>query len=362
MMKAEYILSLLICFALFSCNSESNQENKSSIINEVEKDSTVVLSTFNVGEERKVQTFEINASKKQEIKGAQGTIITFPVNCFGKEQGGIKIELIECYSIQDMLFNGLSTQTTDGELLESDGMIYLNALNEKGDTLEVKQGKVKVQMPTEQRKKDIQIFKGVENNNGIAWNLSKGILLSESDIISEKTKTENNSNEVENIPPKIENPEFNHQIKPKTEKGQIIVSENISNKNLVNYTFQITKMGWINCDRFIEGETQDLFVSIGEGQENVSLYLVLDKLNSNVMPRNPKAVNKQFEFRNIPVKESFTLVALATKGDEIYFGMANHTTHGGTVNCPELKSVTRQELTDLLMEKFGKNIWSRPLA
>lgn len=356
-MKTAYILPLLVGLVLFSCNSENEQENGHTT---QDKDTTSVLSVYNAGAERKVQTFEINTSKQQIIKGEQGTVVTFPPGCFGKIQGKVKIELIECYSIQDMMFNGLSTQTTDGKLLESDGMIYLNALNEKGDTLKIKHGKVSVKMPTEQVKEEIQIFEGVEKYNAVTWNLSNEKTIINQQNVNHDTKTpiESETKEITYLSEK----DSILQTQPKTGQSQIGIDKKIKNEFLVNYVFNITKMGWINCDRFIEGENKDLFVIVGEGQENVSLYLVLDKLNSNVMPRNPKAVNGKFEFRNIPVKESFTLVALATKGDKIYFGMANHATNDGTVNCPELKPVTRQELTDLLMKKFGKDIWSRPLA
>jgi hypothetical protein len=351
-MKVKYILSFIIGFTLFSCNSENEQENEHIS----DKETIVVFNTYKLGTERKVQIFEINTNKQQTIKGKQGTEVIFPAECFGKVQGKVKIELIECYSVQEMLLNGLSTQTTDGKLLESDGMIYLNALNSTGDTLNIKQGKVKVKMPTEKRKENIQIFVGVKKNSGITW-----------DLTSEKLKVREISNPTEqnqNTEPQIEveDPEHNFTTQPKTGQSKVIIDKQIKNEFLVNYVFNISKLGWINCDRFIEGENKDLFVSVGEGQENVSLYLVLDKLNSNVMPRNRKAVNGKFEFRNIPVKESFTLVALAAKGDKIYFGMANHATNNGTVNCPELKPVNRQELTDLLMKKFGKDIWNRPLA
>ena len=353
-MKVKYILPFIVYLALFSCKSENKQENKQI---RQDKYTSVALSSYNVETERK-QIFEIETSKQQTITGEQGTVVTFPAQCFGKVQGTVKIELIECYSIQEMILNGLSTQTTDGKLLESDGMIYLNALNEKDDTLQIKQGKIKLQMPTKKRKADIQIFDGSENGKTVRWNLT-----------NEKLIIKNTSKQERNIesgnPEEIKYKDYNDSIaqtKPKTGQSQIVVDKQIKSEFLVNYVFNISKMGWINCDRFIEGENRDLFVSVGQGQENVSLYLLLDKLNSNVMPRNPKAVNGKFEFRNIPVKESFTLVALATKGDKIYFSMANHATNDGTVNCPELKSVSRQELTDLLMKKFGKDIWSRPLV
>lgn len=355
MMKTKYILPLLVGLLLFSCNSENGQETTI----ETDNDTVVILTTYNSEIERKIQTFEINPSKEQEIKGEQGTVVTFPTDCFGKVQGKVRIELIECYSIQDMIFNRLSTQATDGKLLESDGMIYLNALNEKGDTLEIKQGMINVQMPTKKRKEDIQIFEGVEYNNAITWNLS-----------TETLTVKHLPEETNNTIPKITEEEINyidkrdslHQTQPKTGQSKIIIDKQVKNENFVGYVFQISRMGWINCDKYLEGETQNLLVNVGKGQENVSLYLVLDKYNSNLIPTSKTAIDGQMEFRNVPVSESLTLVALATKGDEIYFGMANHPTHEGTVNCPELKPVTRQELTDLLLKKFGKDIWNRPLV
>jgi hypothetical protein len=279
----------IICFALFSCNSGNEPKNGHQKMGEIDSDTIIVLTAFNSKHEQNVQTFEINLNKKQTINGNQGTIVTFPAQCFGKVQGLVKIELIECYSIQEMILNGLSTQTTDGKLLESDGMIYLNALNEKGDTLEIMQGKVKVQMPTKQRKENIQIFEGINTSSGITWDLTNE-KLKIGEISNIIKQNQNNGPQIE-----VEDPEHNFTIQPKTGQSQIVIDKQIKNEFLVNYVFNITEMGWINCDRYIEGETQDLFVSVGKEQENVSIYLVLDKRNSNVMPRNPKAVNGKFE-------------------------------------------------------------------
>lgn len=346
-MERSVKIMILFCIALYSCDTVVKNNAEIYII----EDTTSILQIFNVKQELSIQTFEINTNKKQEIKGNQGTLVIFPADCFGKVQGSVKIELIECYSIQDMMFNSLSTQTTDGKLLESDGMIYLNALNEKGDTLQIKHGKVKVQMLTKERKVGIQVFEGVEKDNNITWSLLPN-------KIKQEIKPENIL--TEEIMPCCDDSILIN--KPKKEQSKIVADKQIKNEFLVNYVFNITKMGWINCDRFIEGETQNIIVSVSKTQENASLYLVLDKLNSNVMPRNPKAVNGQFEFRNIPINESFTLVALATKGEEIYFGMSNFVNNGAIIQCPELKPITRQGLLDKLLEKFGKDIWSRPLA
>lgn len=353
------VLSYLIYFALFSCNSESKQISGKQAIKEADKDTTAVLTAYNSKLGQKVQTFEINTSKQQTINGEQGTVVAFPVGCFGKLQGKVKIELIECYSIQEMLLNGLSTQTTDGKLLESDGMIYLNASNEKGDTLEIKQGRVKVQMPTEHRKAGIQIFEGVKSNHIISWKLSnEDLILNHISTKKENNKNINQEQVVSNNIP-IESTTQEKQTEPKTGQSQIVIDKQIKSENLVNYVFNISKMGWQNCDRFIEGETKQLIVNVPKESTGASYYLVLKNYNSSALPKQTTDGKLSFI---IPVNEPYTIVALSSKGEDIYFNMMDYTGGKGEVDFSGLKSITRQELTDVLMKKFGKDIWNRPIT
>lgn len=347
-----FIKSLLtiICFALFSCNSGNETKSGHQTTGEAEKDTANVLTAYNSKQKQKIQTFEINLNKKQTIKGKQGTVVTFPANCFGKVQGKVKIELIECYSMQDILLNGLSTQTTDGKLLETDGMIYLNALNENGDTLEIKKGKVIVQMPTEQAKKGIRIFEGTENNYTVTWNLSPNKINLNIKSIDIQTEDEYS----DNIPCCEDS-----LLQPKIANSQIIVDEKIKSGNLINYVFSISKMGWQNCDRFIEGKTKQLTVNVPKESSGASYYLVLKNYNSSALPKQTTDGKLSFV---IPINEPFTIVALSSKGEDIYFNMMDYSGGKSEVDFTGLKTVTRQELTDLLMKKFGKDLWSRPSA
>lgn len=341
------IFAFIVCLVIFSCNSESKQTSKQQA-SKTDKETVFILTAYNTKKDQNIQTYDINTSKNQIIKGKQGTVVTFPAQCFGKTQGKVKIELIECYSIQDMVLNGLSTQTTDGKLLESDGMIYLNALNEKGDTLEIKQGKVSVKMPTKQRKTDIRIFGGIENTHKITWNLL-------SNKIKQEIEPKNNQVEeeyLEDIPCCEDSITYS---KAKT----VIIDKQIKNENLVNYIFNISKMGWQNCDRFIEGKTKQLTVNVPKESTGASYYLVLKNYNSSALPKQTTDGKLSFV---IPINEPFTIVALSSKGEDIYFNMIDYTGGKEEVDFSGLKPITRQELTDLLMRKFGKDIWSRPLA
>ncbi len=344
---------LIIFFSFFSCSSENKK-----ITNETDKNTNNVLVAYNPKHEQIVQTFELNTSKQQIIKGEQGTILTFPRGCFGKVQGNVKIELIECYSIQDMILNGLSTQTTDGKLLETEGMIYLNALSEEGDTLKIGQGNLSIKMPTKQTKEGINIFDGVEKNGQISWALFEGKMLSDPvDDLVRNSKKNTVRIDVSTAEPPLRDSSFR---KNKINSEQSVqIDRKIKNEYLVNYVFNISKMGWINCDRYIEGKTAPLIVTVPKESIGASYYLILKNYNSSVPPKTTSDGKLSFM---VPVNEPYTIVGLSSKGEDIYFNMIDYTGGKSEVDYSGLKPVTRQELTDLLLKKFGKDIWNRPLA
>lgn len=77
------------------------------------------------------QFFDIKGNQDNVIEGEKGTIIIMPKGCFKDENGDIitaeiKIELTEALAQSDMLLSNLNT-TSNGHLMETDGMIYFNA-------------------------------------------------------------------------------------------------------------------------------------------------------------------------------------------------------------------------------------------
>ena len=76
------------------------------------------------------QTFEINPAKDTLLKGKQGTFLKIPANAFSLPPNcnaqKITIRLKEAYKTSDMLMQNLST-TSNGEILETRGMTYLDA-------------------------------------------------------------------------------------------------------------------------------------------------------------------------------------------------------------------------------------------
>lgn len=93
------------------------------------------------------KSFEINPSEESILKGDKGTAIYIPADAFQFEDGTlptekINIELKECYTLTDMISENLQT-TSMGFMLETAGMIYINATSD-GKQLSIKKDKAVV--------------------------------------------------------------------------------------------------------------------------------------------------------------------------------------------------------------------------
>jgi OmpA family len=100
------------------------------------------------------QTFTINASATETmtVETAQQTRLVFPPDAFDVPiNTPISIKIKEFYRIEDIIAQNLTTQTTDGRLLVSGGMVYVEAKTRDGKTLTPKKNYTLVmprQMPT----------------------------------------------------------------------------------------------------------------------------------------------------------------------------------------------------------------------
>lgn len=89
------------------------------------------------------------------VEGEKGSIIICPKGCFVDRNGkivekNIDIEIAEALSLEDMLLSNLTT-TSDGQLLETDGMIYFNATSD-GEQLYInKENPIHIEIPTHQK-------------------------------------------------------------------------------------------------------------------------------------------------------------------------------------------------------------------
>ena len=128
---------------------------------------------------KKSQYFTCKTDIETVLKGAEGTTLTIPKDCFETETGSIlrgvvKIELKEFLKTSDMILANLVTES-DGKLLETGGMIFLNATDSEGNKVKIRSDEdIKITLPKPPKAEEKQLFYGEKSPNGrINWTLPK---------------------------------------------------------------------------------------------------------------------------------------------------------------------------------------------
>jgi hypothetical protein len=125
----------------------------------------------------KIQITEIDPTTDNSIIGQQGTIIIISANSLVGESGQpikskTKIELKECYSIPDIITGHLQT-VHNGDILQTQGMIYLTATTADGKTVSIDKSKpIRIEMPVSSNFPNAKFFKGARDDKGnINWTI-----------------------------------------------------------------------------------------------------------------------------------------------------------------------------------------------
>ena len=254
-----------------------------------------------------IQTFKCSPQKEIEIKGEKGTVVKIPPNAFVDSAGKVvksevTIEMIEIYTKSDMILNHTQTMS-DQRLLETGGMIYIVAISQNKQLALRKNVFYDIEFPTKKKQKDMRIFYGDTTNSNINWQLP----------VSAK-----------------------EEMRSLDWESDATYSEN--KKALNKYIFNSTKMGWINCDRFVDNvATTDLIVNTNDTLE-ATFCLVFKDINS-VM--NASIRDGGIKFRNVPIGQTVNLIAFKKKDKEIFY--ASKTL---TIEENQSVSITMEKFTD----------------
>ncbi|MGB0886200.1 MAG: OmpA family protein, partial [Chitinophagales bacterium] len=117
------------------------------------------------------QVFDVKNNAETIIKAKGGTEIIIPANTFVEKN--VKLELKEFYSTLDILSSNLSTKA-NGEMLETSGMIFLEATSE-GKKVEPK-NEFTIKFKKMSESQNFQLFDGNRNQADLDmnWNVLGG--------------------------------------------------------------------------------------------------------------------------------------------------------------------------------------------
>jgi len=159
-----FSISLIFLLALSSCKSEQSASTESK-----DENITMILGVENIPS----QDFLISSDTDTVLIGKYGTKIKIEAGIFvdsiGNDiHGDVKIELKECLDQYSIVLGGLTT-TSNNEILESGGMICLNA-NFENQKLDLKRNSsIGIEVPTDSIMDGMQLFEGVLKGDKIDW-------------------------------------------------------------------------------------------------------------------------------------------------------------------------------------------------
>lgn len=244
-------------------------------------DSLLVSSTCN--------TYLINAGEDSWVYGAQGTVIKFPANCFAGNytQPGDKIEILLCeyYTIEDLLLSGLTTSSAE-QIIETGGTIFLRA-RYNGKDLNVKSDQfISIFFPSEEKlKNNMQTFEGKHREGLVDWKLNK------SGKVRKVRAGDNLDEEVQDT-----TGYFDEEMFYENEEGYYAEVD--------GYLMKTNRMGYINCDRFIDEPVKtDLIVKCESGkatEENKMCYRLVFADIKSIMSGYEYSPEGKMKFSNLP--------------------------------------------------------------
>jgi hypothetical protein len=124
---------------------------------------------------KNLQTFTIDVKEAATLIGENGTLLYIPKGAFLKngkilEEGDVTIELSEALGGTSIIENKLSTNTEDGKMLETVGMIYFNATADDEQLDFNKKNPSIARIPSTTLVEDVQVFSGVKSESGaVVW-------------------------------------------------------------------------------------------------------------------------------------------------------------------------------------------------
>ncbi len=240
----------------------------------------------------KSQTFAITNDQADTIVTKNGTRIIIRPKTFVFHDGQdakelIKIELREVFDRSDMILNGLGT-VSDGRLLESFGMIYLRATS--GDReLKIRDNEsIALSIANKREGFSGELFYGSESNSQLNWEYAgattdtteviETIIPMSDGLASIKRTTYKFVNGLREF---VSDTLFIIKYECCLDSVEEVVGDTVYYIPKF-YEFELTNLGWINCDRFIDIINKvDLDIELKNFSQPIG-YIVFNDINSVV--------------------------------------------------------------------------------
>lgn len=314
------------------------------------------------------QFYEIDIDRDTTIITSGGSRITYNKGSLMTDAGKVVhgkaiLEFKEFTSLENMILGGMST-TSDGKILQTGGMFYINAVTVNATPLKIKPGKeILVDIPTNGGYDDMQYFTGVENNIDTRTVIEEPSELTDSEIFMQKKGAINwvDPRPISNYAPYLgitADTTYTNGLKRSRKDGSV-VDEKVSfwdvlfpkrlrkryfyeqvpvpkttiysnrNAGISSYTMQVLNFGWANCDRFM-GDRNAIMatmkVNIIEDSLDAPYNVQLILPRESIIIQGYETGKDQFNFGKDTFKlpnDAFYVILVSMEfGDQIYYSYA----------------------------------------
>lgn len=346
------------CFLIYSCKDPKTTKENLEQVNLLNKKVDIdklneVLKKY----EEPSQIIKTSADKPSVVTGRKGTKISINPNDLVTESGKplgqtIEVELKELTNQGELLRTNAQT-VSDGKLLVSGGAYFIG-MTSNGEKLKLKDGKNLSVQFSKLSNKEMALFYGQRNELGkMNWQKANEILKytePEEKVILENfndpnQRIVNKKNEMDAIMDYVvgdTTTEEGRRQKAQS-KAVAIVAKKIYDE------VELTNLGWINCDRFLEIENKtDLYVNFipKDSVASANIYLVFKDINSVIQDYYYSDKSPQFE--NMPVGYKARLIAYTVKDEKVFAYSTNLTIAKGQKLTLDLKEISEKDFKKLI--------------
>ena len=234
----------------------------------------------------------IAISEPNTMSCKEGTTIEFPADPFVYENGRLLkctmvcIRVWEFYKMGDIIAAGLTT-TSAGNILCTEGMVYVQA-ECHGQRLKLKSGKkVKVKMPANNPSTAMKAFAGILRNGIIDWSKEGNTKIADGPENADSSGSADSTSSGEG--------------------GPVLDGVYEQERYFNMYTMSLNKLGWINCDRFYDIEKQTNLLVRTDSVGKTFVALIFKEMKS-VLPGYDYS-NNVVEFSRIPYGKEVSVLA-----------------------------------------------------
>ena len=249
-------------------------------------------------------------------------------------------------------------------------MIHLNAIADNGKCIIKESSVIEIGFPYSNKKKDMALFNGEWTNNKIDWKparqrgiavscrytvpvkfVHKDSILTEDEILKSRVLEEN----IKDLKYDSATRSYITNNKASNEEFEKrFVQEDFQETNVIDvnrYFFNVSQLGWINCDRFDNNKNLKTNYSILIDEPNKTIANVIFHSIKAIVPGCIES--DRITFKNVPLGEMITIVAVKMVNNKLFLAIKETEITDKLETELDYKPVT-MKLLKKEMEKLNK--------